>query len=101
METKGVGRRVPFLITRIFPVPPAVVPRSVTNKRPSGAKAIEVGLVNPPTIFDFVKPDGPASAVVVWRAKAARHSGERTRRISLSSASAPDRVSFRPRIRKK
>src|SRR6185436_8042881 len=43
---------------RTRPVPPAVVPRSSTKRRPSGAKAIPVGSERPLAIRVFVKPEG-------------------------------------------
>src|SRR6185295_11700021 len=50
--TNGVGSNAPFLITRNWP------PCKQTNKRPSGAKSIAVGLERPLLTRFSVKPAG-------------------------------------------
>ena len=55
-DKKGVAKRVPFLITRRLP------PCSQTKIRPSGAKAIAVGLVKPEATNESVNPGGTEAA---------------------------------------
>src|SRR6185295_8711339 len=55
-DKKGVAKRVPFLITRRLP------PCSQTKMRPSGAKAIAVGLVKPEATNESVNPGGTEAA---------------------------------------
>jgi hypothetical protein len=50
--TKGVARRAPFFTTRRLP------PWRHTNKRPSGAIAMAVGLASVPVRLASVKPEG-------------------------------------------
>src|SRR6185312_2147355 len=56
-ETNGVANKAPFLTTRSCPV------CWQTNKRPSGAKAIAVGLLSPVANVDSAKPEGSVAAV--------------------------------------
>src|SRR6185369_970114 len=56
--TKGAGSRAPFLITRNWP------PCKQTNKRPSGAKSIEVGLERPLAVTVSENPEGKVAANV-------------------------------------
>ena len=53
---KGVGSRTPFLITRNAP------PCWQTKMRPSGARAMAVGLFRPPATTESVNPGGTVAA---------------------------------------
>src|SRR6185295_12851478 len=56
---KGVGNKAPFLMTRNAP------PCWQTKIRPSGARAIAVGLDNPPATKLSVNPAGTVAALVI------------------------------------
>jgi hypothetical protein len=76
-ERNGVGRSAPFLMTRSWP------PCRQTNSRPSGAKAMAVGLLRPVATRVSVKPEGRVAA---WAAAARvvrsrTETNERTRAI--------------------
>ena len=57
MTGTGSARSAPFLITRRVP------DCSATKMRPSGAKAIAVGLASPPATIVSLKPAGSVAAV--------------------------------------
>src|SRR5262249_43535968 len=84
IETNGVDKSEPFLTTRTLPTPPAVEPRSVTKILPSGANAIDVGLVSPLTRRDLVNPEGKAWAASDPSANMPKTLHERERRIVVS-----------------
>src|SRR5213593_4418469 len=56
---KGVASRTPFLITRRVP------PCSQTKIRPSGARAMAVGLLRPAATGESVNPGGTVAAYVI------------------------------------
>src|ERR1044072_3813371 len=57
---KGVGSSAPFLMT------PNAPPCWQTKIRPSGARAMAVGVDKPPATTESVNPDGTVAALVIW-----------------------------------
>src|SRR4051794_28291587 len=86
IDTKGVESRLPFLMMRTRAVLLVGVPRSVTKMRPSGAKAIAVGLLSPPTSLLFTKPLGSAQTAGEIDTRTAERAVHTKRRMGTSRA---------------